>query len=99
MKVSARAAWVAIGLGCVLGATAFRALAADGAPVEARAAFERMKSLAGEWSDPALGEGAAGKVVYKVTANGSAVMETLFPGTGHEMVTMNHSRVKGGAIN
>ena len=28
--------------------------------------------------------------IYKVTSAGSAVMETLFPGTPHEMVTMYH---------
>ena len=29
-------------------------------------------------------------VIYKVTANGSVVMETLFPGSDHEMVSMYH---------
>jgi hypothetical protein len=30
------------------------------------------------------------KVIYKVTAGGSVVMETLFPGTDHEMISMYH---------
>ena len=54
--------------------------------------FERIKSLAGEWT----GKGVAGEndlpidVRYRVTAGGSAVEETLFVGTDHEMVTMYH---------
>jgi hypothetical protein len=53
-------------------------------------AFERLKKLAGEWSGKSDHEGSSTemKVTYKVTAAGSAVMETLFPGTDHEMVTM-----------
>lgn len=53
-------------------------------------ALDRMKQLEGEWT----GEGTHGTekmpvtVTYHVTAAGSAVMETLFPGTPHEMVTM-----------
>jgi hypothetical protein len=31
------------------------------------------------------------RVVYKVTSGGSAVMETVDPGTGHEMVSMIHA--------
>lgn len=49
-----------------------------------------LKKLEGEWVGKA---GPAGQqvdvtVTYHVTANGSAVMETLFPGTPHEMITM-----------
>jgi hypothetical protein len=59
----------------------------------AREAFERLKGLAGTWAGSAVDEGgkpAPVTVVYKVTAAGSAVEETLFPGTPHEMVTMYH---------
>jgi hypothetical protein len=59
--------------------------------------FERIKQLAGEWTGKAsFDEGGTTAVpidttvVYKVTSGGSAVMETLFPGTDHEMVTMYH---------
>jgi hypothetical protein len=57
---------------------------------ESKAAFERITGLAGDWS----GHGSEGTematvdVRYRVTAAGSAVEETLFPGTTHEMVTM-----------
>lgn len=52
----------------------------------AQAGLEKFKALAGEWvsvEDP--------KTVvatYRVTAAGSAVVETLFPGGNHEMVTI-----------
>jgi hypothetical protein len=55
-----------------------------------QAAFEKLKSLAGTWDgkvdDPQ--NGSPVKVVYKTTSNGNTVMETLFAGTDHEMVTM-----------
>ncbi|MDX2148831.1 MAG: hypothetical protein SFZ23_15055 [Planctomycetota bacterium] len=52
--------------------------------------FASLKSLAGEWvSKDADGDGQPdARAIYKVTAGGTAVMETLFPGTPHEMVTM-----------
>ncbi len=49
-------------------------------------AFEKLKSLAGDWT-MAGGEGGVASS-WKVTANGSAVVETLFPGAPHEMVTV-----------
>jgi hypothetical protein len=78
--------------GVLFGATA---TAGDAPPVEAKAAFERMKTLAGEWKigdldNPHTKPGETGKILYKVTSNGSVVMETFHPGTDHEMVTMFH---------
>lgn len=59
------------------------------APITARAAFERLKSLAGEWTGHIMAkDGPPGTVVYRVASNGNAVEETLFPGGDHEMVTM-----------
>lgn len=56
------------------------------------AAFARLKKLAGDWQLAAPGkeskEGVA--VRYRVTAGQSAVVETIFPGTEHEMVTVYH---------
>ena len=57
--------------------------------VDPKAAFEKLKGLAGEWNGTA-GEGFPAPVIYKVSANGNVVMETLFPGTSHEMITMYH---------
>ncbi len=61
-------------------------------PVSARAAFERLKTLAGEWRGTIdkRGEGDPVAVGYRVTASGHAVVETLFPGSAHEMVTVYH---------
>ncbi len=60
--------------------------------VDARTAFEKLKGLAGEWTGTVneKGSGPPGVVVYRVTANGSAVEETLFPGSPHEMITVYH---------
>ncbi|HXY33002.1 MAG TPA: hypothetical protein VEI07_02180 [Planctomycetaceae bacterium] len=56
-------------------------------------AFERFKELAGEWvSVPDKAEHAAAHLgaVFKVTSAGSAVEETMMPGTPHEMINMIH---------
>lgn len=59
--------------------------------LDARAALERLKSLAGEWEGTVTTEtGPRTKVVYGVTAAGTAVTEALFPGTEHEMLTVYH---------
>jgi len=52
------------------------------------AAFEKLKSLKGDWEIKDAPHGHEGIVNYKVTAAGSAVMETIFGGTDHEMITM-----------
>ncbi|HEY3242943.1 MAG TPA: hypothetical protein VGM03_06275 [Phycisphaerae bacterium] len=55
----------------------------------AAAQLERLKKLAGKWQG--TGDQAEHKEVtvsYKVTAGGSAVMETLFADTPNEMVTV-----------
>jgi len=57
----------------------------------ANTGFERIKALSGEWeASQAPGDHGhhGGTVTYKVTAGGSAVLETLFGGTDHEMVTL-----------
>jgi hypothetical protein len=75
----------------ILSAAAIRPAAAQGA-VEPRAAFERLKSLAGTWEGQAGDEktGPPATVVYRVASAGSVVQETLFPGTPHEMISMYH---------
>jgi hypothetical protein len=53
--------------------------------------FEKLKSLEGTWTGkagPRGGESSAATVTYKLTGGGSALVETLFPGTPHEMVTV-----------
>lgn len=59
----------------------------------APAAFEKFKALAGEWIAAEDGEmSKKGELVarYAVTAAGTAVVETVFPGSPQEMVTVYH---------
>ncbi len=84
---------VARGLGLVAVLLALPVLGDDKPSVDAKAAFAKMKTLAGEWSAGVDGHGAGGgpqKVVYKVTGAGSVLMESQFPGTDHEMISMYH---------
>ncbi len=56
-------------------------------------AFERLKGLVGDWeSADAKNESQKGKIAlrYHLTAGGSAVVETVFPGGDMEMVTVYH---------
>ena len=60
--------------------------------ISAADAFARMKTLVGEWAGKA-GEGqgdADVRVVYRLTGAGSALVETLSPGSPHEMITVYH---------
>ena len=73
-----------------------RVLASEADAVAAAAAspIERVKALAGEWVAAEDGDMAKkGDLVarYAVTAAGSAVVETVFPGSRHEMVTVYHA--------
>jgi hypothetical protein len=57
--------------------------------VDAKAAFAKLKTLAGDW-EGGIGtpDGPKGAVTYRVTGAGSALVETQFPGSPHEMVTV-----------
>lgn len=67
-------------------ATAQPALAMD-----AKAAFERLKALSGEWQgNVTTKDGPPAQVTYRVASNGNVVMEDLFPGTSHNMISMYH---------
>jgi hypothetical protein len=54
--------------------------------------FERIESLAGDWYVVDAEGRRTEKLVsrYRLTAGGSAVLETLFPGTENEMITLYH---------
>jgi hypothetical protein len=57
-------------------------------------AFERFKALAGDWvavEDSEMVKKGDLVARYAVTAGGSAVVETVFPGKPHEMVTVYHA--------
>jgi len=76
------------------------ALASPGfaAGVDAGDAFEQLKSVAGTWHGTPRGDGAeaeakaTGDVVhqFQISAAGTVVMETMNPGTPHEMINMYH---------
>jgi hypothetical protein len=81
----------------VLGLGAFAARAAGAAPtapsaaaaggVTAQSALESLKGLAGNWkgSTPEVPDVS---VVYKVISGGTAVMETMFPNSPAEMISV-----------
>ncbi|HKQ96447.1 MAG TPA: hypothetical protein VJV75_01090 [Candidatus Polarisedimenticolia bacterium] len=57
--------------------------------LSAAQALDRLKALAGTWEGNIEGqEGGHATLVYRVISGGSAVLETLFPGTDHEMVSI-----------
>lgn len=64
------------------------------APYTGSPEFERMKQLVGAWEGTSdMGkEGEKVRVEYRLTAGGSALVETLFPGSGEEMVSVYHDR-------
>lgn len=84
-------------LAAVLSLSCLPLLAAAQSPVPAapagkadpKAAFERLKGLAGEWGGNVKGAGPA-TVTWRVISGGSAVVESLFPGEPQEMMTVYH---------
>ena len=74
----------------IAGAVASAAIAGQKAVPASTGGFEALKQLAGDWVEVGPNGQPAGPVVssVRVTAAGSVVQETLFPGTDHEMVTM-----------
>lgn len=60
------------------------------APYTGSMVFEKLKTLAGTWEgSSSMGkEGEVVTVKYYVTSNGSALVETLFPGTSGEMLSV-----------
>jgi hypothetical protein len=72
-----------LGLAIVLVLLTSSALAATDTAAER---FDHLKALTGDWTK----SGGDGSVAasYRVTAGGTAVVETLFPGSPHEMVTV-----------
>ena len=64
------------------------------APYTGSTEFERMKQLVGTWEGTSdMGkEGEKIKVEYRLTAGGSALVETLFPGSAEEMVSVYYDQ-------
>ena len=95
MTGNARRVAVAAALVIVLFAGASMAGASPAASATPVAnGFERFKALAGEWvaaEDGPMSKKGDLVARYATTAAGSAVVETVFPGTAHEMVTVYHA--------
>ncbi len=65
-----------------------------GAPYSGSKEYEHMKQLIGVWEGTSnmSKEGQTARVEYRLTAGGSAVVETLFPGTPEEMISVYYDR-------
>jgi hypothetical protein len=63
-------------------------------PITAKAAFEQLKTLKGTWKNKVESKehppSDDAKVIYRLTGAGSALMETDFPESDHEMVSVYH---------
>ena len=81
-------------LACLLFVGSFVAYAGEGkgSPYSGSKEYERMKQLIGVWEGTSnMGkEGQKVRVEYRTTAGGSAIVETLFPGTPEEMISVYH---------
>jgi len=64
-------------------------------PPPAPAPLERFKAMKGSWDADIDGDGKPDMTVdYRIVGTGSAVVETIFGGTDHEMVTVYHMNGK-----
>lgn len=91
-------------LGVLLGVSSVWAVEAEKAddthkmppPYVGSAELQKMKSLVGKWEGPSP-DMPYGKIIldYKVTSNGSAVVETILPGTPMEMISVYHDNKDG----
>ena len=61
-------------------------------PAQSSAAFDKLKSLAGEWEGTANegGKEISATTSFRLVSDGSVLMDVLAPGTPHEMITMFH---------
>jgi hypothetical protein len=62
----------------------------DHAPPKVSKAFEAMKALVGTWEGTTLMEGKEmqAKITYALTSGGTALVETMGPGSPFEMITV-----------
>jgi hypothetical protein len=59
-------------------------------PITGSKELEKLKTLSGTWQGTTMmgGKETPVTVTYETSSNGSVVVETLFPGTPHEMVSV-----------
>ena len=89
MALIALAGVVGLGMGAV------RAMEHEHPTGPGSTELERIKTLAGRWegtSREGENEAQPAAAEYKVTSGGAVVVETLFPGTPHEMVSIYHDQ-------
>jgi hypothetical protein len=86
---------ITLALGLALCAAFSTATAATATGIDGKTAFARLKSLSGDWTGPEM-MGHKLNQNYRVIAGGSAVMETCFPGTKMEMVSLYY--LKGDSL-
>ncbi len=67
-----------------------------GAPYKGSKEFERIKELVGVWEGTSNKDGEKVTVKYELTSGGSAIVEELFPGTPHDMISVYYD--KGGKL-
>jgi hypothetical protein len=62
------------------------------AAAQSGAAFDKLKSLSGEWEGNANegGKEIPATTSFRLVSDGSVLMDVLAPGTPHEMITMFH---------
>lgn len=87
---------IVAGVICLVALGALQVAAEEHKPYVGSEAFERMKQLVGSW-EGTLDEGQGPKKIaasYKLTAGGSAIVETIFEGAPHEMVTVYYDNAQ-----
>jgi len=67
-----------------------------GAPYKGSKEFERIKGLVGVWEGTSNKDGEKVTVKYELTSGGSAILEELFPGTPHGMISVYYD--EGGKL-
>jgi hypothetical protein len=78
-----------------LAALALTTALAAAAPVTDAEAFAKLKALSGTWAGPEMPGMGKLRTTYRTIAGGSAVLETSFPGTKNEMVSVYHLNSRG----
>ena len=86
----------------VMSTAAYAEMPEGWTPPKPSAGLQRMKALEGSWTvteKTAEGGSKTATIQYKVTSGGTAVTETIDPGTSHEMITVYHDKAGKLAMN
>ena len=87
---------ISVVVACLLfvGSSLAYAAHGGGAPYSGSKEYEHMKQLVGVWEGTSnmSKEGQTVRVEYRLTAGGIAIVETLFPGTSEEMISVYYDK-------